>query len=312
MAPTHTFEVTELTVRYAIVVALRALACRARAVRSSISKLARLTLLLAVTRCGGSTASTPPGITYPQPLPPATSDAADVTFLAIANGNAEAIVEASFALVTAGGNACTKTLVAGCSATTCTTSTTPVSVIALDPGSLTATSPTFGDHVAITLVNGVGRVVVEKGWPAGEQVGLEAIGGADFPGFDATVTIPPDLTDVTIDGCTSTVATAPCALSASGPIVTWQGGADTFVIVDLSPTLDTATTHSLSCQFSGDQGVGQIPAEALATLDPAATYSATLATHDPSVTAIHGTHFTVAMAAERVLVAPPIVLKSPG
>lgn len=268
-----------------------------------------LGLSLGAVRCGNSSASPAQAA---DPIAPTSTTLADATFVALANGTAEAIVEASFAYVAPGADGCTSTIVAGCIASTCTAPTTPAPSTALDPGALTATSTTLGTSVAVPMTHGVGRVVVEKNWPAGEQVTLDAAGGADFPAFSATVTIPPAATSAAIDGCSATTEAAACALSASGATVTWQGGAGAVVTVALTPSLDTATQRSVTCQFTGDGGAGHLPAAAIATLDAASTYGVAISARSPSVTTTSGAKYTAATFAERIFSGAPIVVKTPG
>lgn len=270
--------------------------------------LASSALVVVASACSSSSSGGPAGA---DPLGPAATPAADVSFMAIANNSAEAIAEAAFRNPVSGVEACSDELVAGCVVETCGASTTPPPALVLDPGAVSVTATPFGTDVAIALTGGYGRVVKQGGWTPGDPVELKAAGGADFPAFDVKTTIPPILSQIAFDGCASTDAAAPCALSAGGSSVSWSGAGSALVSVSISP-VDASSQVSISCRYPGDAGAGKIPAEAIAKLAKGAAHRTYLTSWTVAPTLVQGTKYRAAVGAKRIFMGGGIALKTPG
>ncbi len=271
--------------------------------------LASLSLVLASAGCSSSS-SGPGATTGADPIAPTSTTPADASYFAQANNQSETLVNAYFQLTTAGGTPCTSEVVAGCTITTCTKSGTTATTVNLDPGALSVTSASLGTGTPVALTGGYGRIVKEVPFPAGELVELKGAGGADFPAFDVTATIPPVLSGLGFDGCTSTSADAPCVLSASGSVASWTGATGATVGLSLSPTLDTATQLSLSCRWDGAGGAGRIPGEALAKLPKGQSYRPYFSTTTTPSTIVTGAKYRLSVGANRVLMGGTIAVKT--
>jgi hypothetical protein len=232
--------------------------------RRFIFPIFAFTTLLAACSSSSSGGTTPTG-GGSAPIPPDPAKKFDVPFYAIQNAGQERLVMASFVVGTSSG-VCTTETVAGCAVTTCDASGAPTTATPIDGGSFSASSPSLGTDVALTMQGGYGRIVQPGAFAEGEQVRLVSTGGADIPAIDQTVTIPANVTGLSVDGCTSTSVDSPCAFSSAGATVSWSGGAGAIVGVGIASTLQTAHTVSVSCQFDGNSGSGRVPGEALAKL----------------------------------------------
>jgi hypothetical protein len=227
--------------------------------------------------CGGNVATTAPApapIAPPvsdEPIPP-TSAAVSVTggfVLAVANSDGESLVRADVEVYPANPG-CSSTVAGGCLAETCTSA--PLISTLLDVGVLNVKSSPFGASAVTIPANG-SPVYVGKGWPTGDDVEVIGTGGADVPAFDVHGTIPPMLSGLKFDGCTGATTSIACSLASTGSQLTWNPQPGVLVEIHLEDNLDVAS-KSLTCTFRGELGRGHIPAEAIATLAPAAPYTA--------------------------------------
>lgn len=223
-------------------------------------------LLLFVGVClGCSSEAAPVGGSDPV-APPKLS--ADFALLVFANGGAERLVMGAFSTGGTPGSKCTVETVAGCSLSVCEKVTgspaTPV-----DPGRLTASSPSIGEAVEIPLTSGYARLIQPGDFKSGETVRLIGAGSATVAPFDLSVVVPAPIQFTSFGGCPSG-AKDKCTLGETAPVARWTGGGAGTVTVSLQPTLDST---QLACSFSAAGGAGRFPAEAVARL-PKGSYQA--------------------------------------
>lgn len=201
----------------------------------------------------------------PSPLAPSEAALkADHDFYAFRTSGAERVVQAVFGPL-ATGEACTAEIVAGCEIWTCD----PVDRATQkgagdDPGAVTVESVTLGGSLPVTLTEGVGRIVQSGLWNEHEAVHLKVGGGADYPAFEETVTLPDDLSDLKLDGCNATAES--CALSDEGATLTWSGAKGARVKVTVASSVTDARHVGLACSYDGTEGRGWLPREAIARL----------------------------------------------
>jgi hypothetical protein len=274
----------------------------------SCARLFALSIPL-IAACSGTSSAGGPNTGSLDPTPPNDSYTYDVSFFALANGDSERIVQANFA-VTTGGTQCTSELVAGCTVSTCAASSTPSTSKPVDPGALTVSNASFGQSVPIPLTAGLGRVVQSGTWNGGETVELKGTGGADIPAFDVTATIPAALTNMEIDGCSST--NQPCALSAGGSLATWSGGDGTTVTLTLSPSVDTPTKVSAVCRWPGGNYAGRIPGDVIGRLPKGTAYGPSFATQIEANVIEQGATYRAAIGAQRIFMGTTIKLTTPS
>jgi hypothetical protein len=175
----------------------------------------------------------------------------------------------STAVVPAG---CTKTMVAGCFATSC-----PVVMgilrSSLNAGTITVTgtgpsSPatlTFGPFGGDAGINGYKGVdAPSKFYNDGDTLSASGAGGPDLPAFAAQTLVAPTDIVLTAPACANVV----CANFArsTDATLTWTGGGAGNVGVTYITDTDNGS-KTLSCSFAAAAGTGTVPSAALMMLD---------------------------------------------
>lgn len=223
------------------------------------------------------------------------SPAYDLLMTVHANYDAERIVDGSFRTGFKPGISCTEEQIAGCTLSVCTKTDDATPGTAVDPGKITASSPSFGEAVEIPVADGYGRVVQSGAFPDGEEVRLVGAGSAEVAPFDLKVRVPASFQLKTIGACSSD---AECALPAGDVVVTWSGGSGT-LSVSLQEILDVDPRASLSCRFAAAAGKGRIPGEALAKLPRKYAYSVGLTGFETTVASTAGAGLHVGVRSMR-------------
>ncbi len=251
-------------------------------------------LLLVVSVCLGCSSEAAP--TGSDPVAPPTLSA-DLTLLVFANGGAERLVMGAVATGGTPSQKCTVEKVGGCSLSVCEkvagTPATPV-----DPGRLTASSPSIGDAVEIPVTSGYARLIQAGDFKSGEVVRLIGAGSAVVAPFDLSVVVPSPVQFTSLGGCPSG-AKDKCTLSESPPIARWTGGTGTLSVL-LQPTLDTPTFTQLTCAYAASAGTGRLPPEAIARL-PKGSYRARPTVFETPVVVAGGAGLKTGVVSQRTL-----------
>jgi hypothetical protein len=236
-----------------------------------------------------SSGTSAPGFVVPTdaPAPIAYGDAPDGDFVAELLDGRGAFVEAHVRFDA--NTTCTGELVDECWIATCTSGATNA-YTPLDAGALAVSSAGLGADVPVSLNPfGYGQAKATAAFADGESVELKGAGGVDFPAFDVKASIPAPLRNVRLHGCSSGV----CEIPATGPVITWDGGAGASVRITFTGTSGTR----VSCRFAGDPGKGAVPASVVAKMGRATAYALAAQSEGPGTKIVKGSKYALNVGA---------------
>lgn len=159
---------------------------------------------------------------------------------------------------------CVDEVVEGCVVSTCTPGTGSASFgPAFDPGTI-AVREAGGAATPIPLIDGGGTLDEPGELPDGAELRFVVSGGADFPAFEETAHVPPELYGFSLDGCDSTASG--CALKRSDMTFAWSAIDGARLDVRLEPFGRYPSYVAATCSYDAGAGRGRLPGAIAARL----------------------------------------------